>query len=475
MQNTTNLDFNKSFSGVGEGLNLGLGAEFRYEKYSIYQGEPASYEGYAKDGIIYPNQVGTGNFDSLRVPAAGAQGFPGFSNTDAVTAHRSNVALYADAAVDITKDWLVDVAARFENYSDFGAVVTGKIATRYKVASNFNVRGSISTGFRAPSLAQIHFSNTLTSFSGGQLVQSLIAPNTSIIARAAGIPDLKEETSVNGSLGFSWKPIRNLTVTLDGYIVKVKDRVVLSGLFSKDDATLPTSFTSQFPAEVSTAQFFANAVNTTNYGLDVVADYTIKWHKNNLKLLLAGNLQKINIDDIHVPSALNDSKLHRKTFYSDREEAFLKASAPTGKASLGIDYSRGKLGYGAHITYYGKIKLLGFGDGSAPDPNDPNSFDNPNYSGINPRVPADSNASVYLPEVFNYKGKVTVDLYVSYKLSKHLTVFAGADNIFNVHPNLGVNPFAKGYAQDNESGGAWDSVQMGFNGRRLFGKLAFDF
>ena len=469
LQNTLNLDFNKSFKGIGEGLNLGLGTEFRYEKYSIYKGEDASYKSYAAQPIIYPNQVGTGNYDSLRSPAAGSQGFPGFSNTDAVSAHRTNFSLYADAALDVTKAWLLDGAVRFENYSDFGSVLTGKLATRYKLADNFNIRGSVSTGFRAPSLAQIHFSNTLTSFSGGQLVQSLIAPNTSGIARAAGIPDLKQETSVNGSLGFSWKPVKNFTFTVDGYIVKVKDRVVLSGLFSKDDATLSPAFTSQFPAEVSTAQFFANAVNTTNYGIDVVADYTIRWSKNTLKVLLAGNVQRINIDAIHVPYALNDSKLHQKTFYSDREEAFLKASAPKAKFSLGLDYTRNKLGFGAHFTYYGKVVLTGFGDGSSP------SGDNPNYSGINPQVPSDANPNIYVPELFNYNGKVTSDIYASYTLSKKVSLFIGADNVFNVHPNLGVNQLAKGWAGDNESGGPWDSVQMGFNGRKLFGKLSFNF
>ncbi|MFT3937117.1 MAG: TonB-dependent receptor [Chitinophagaceae bacterium] len=453
LQNTTNLDFNKSFKSVAQGLNVAFGTEFRYERYAIYSGEELSYK----------------NYDPNGVQASGSQGFPGFSNTDAVKAHRTNFGLYADAALDITKAWLVDGAVRFENYSDFGSVLTGKLATRYKIADNFNLRGSVSTGFRAPSLAQIHFSNTLTSFSGGQLVQSLIAPNTSNIARAAGIPSLKEETSINGSLGFTWKPIKNFTFTADGYIVKVKDRIVLSGLFSKDDPTLPTSFTSQFPADVATAQFFANAVSTTNYGLDIVADYTIKWNKNNLKVLLAGNIQHINIDAIHVPSALNDSKLHQKTFYSDREEAFLKASAPKGKWSLGLDYTKNKLGFGAHLTYYGKVVLLGFGDGSSP------SGDNPNYSGINPQVPTDANPNVYVPEVFNYNKKVVTDIYASYKLSKHINLFIGADNLFNVHPDLGVNPLAKGWAGDNESGGPWDSVQMGFNGRRLFGKLAFNF
>lgn len=454
LQNTLNLDFNKNIKGVGEGLNLGLGTEFRYERYQIYKGEEMSYK----------------NYDPNGVQASGSQGFPGFSNNDEVTANRTNFSVYGDAALDVTKSWLLDGAVRFENYSDFGSVLTGKLATRIKLGGNFNVRGSVSTGFRAPSLAQIHFSNTLTSFSNGNLVQSLIAPNTSAIARAAGIPALKQETSVNASAGFSWKPVKNFTVTIDGYIVKVKNRVVLSGLFSKDDATLPASFTSQFPAEVSTTQFFANAVNTTNYGVDIVADYTVRiGSKSTLKILLASNMQSINIDDIHVPSALNDSKLHQKTFYSDREEAFLKASAPKGKHSLGLDYTHSKLGAGVHLTYYGKIVLLGFGDGSSP------SGDNPNYSGINPQVPSDANPNVYVPERFDYNTKVTTDIYASWKFSKTVTLFVGADNVFNVHPNLGVNQLAKGWAGDNESGGPWDSVQMGFNGRRLFGKLAFSF
>lgn len=462
LQNTLNLDFDKSFKNIGQGFSLGLGAEFRYERYSIFSGEELSYKSYSAADVFYPN------VNEFRAPGAGSQGFPGFSNTDAVKANRTNEAVYVDAALDVTKKWLVDGALRVENYSDFGTVLTGKLATRYKVAGNFNLRGSVSTGFRAPSLAQIHFSNTLTSFSNGQLVQSLIAPNTNAITRAAGIPELKEEKSLNGSLGFSWKPAKGFTLTIDGYIVRVKDRVVLSGLFSKDDNTLPASFIAKFPDDVSTAQFFANAVNTTNTGLDIVADYTKRWSSGSLKILLAGNLQKITIDAIHVPSVLNDSKLHQKTFYSDREEAFLKASAPNGKFSLGIDYTIHKLGFGAHFTSFGKIVLMGFGDGESP------SGDNPNYSGINPQVPTDADPTVYVPEVFNFNGKITTDIYGSYKFSNKVSLFIGADNLFNVHPDLGVNPKAKGWAGDNESGGPWDSVQMGFNGVRLFTKLAFN-
>jgi len=467
LQNTVNLDFNRSFKTVAEGLNLGLGAEYRFERYAIYKGEYGSYGSYDSSGVVYQNLVGDGSGDSLRTPASGSQGFPGFSPADVKAKTRSNLGLYADAELNVTREWLLDGAVRFEHYSDFGSVATFKLATRYKLTPDFNVRGSISTGYRAPSLQQINFSNTLTSFSGGQLIQSRIASNDDPITRAAGIPELKQETSVNASAGFSWKAGRGLTFTVDGYLVKVKNRIVLSGLFSRYDTTLPASFTSQIPSQVTTVQFFANAVNTTNYGLDVVADYSTRWGAGNgLHLLLAGNVQDMNIDAVHVPDALNGTELNRKTFFSDRERAFLIASAPKVKFALSGDYTRGKFGAGAHLTYFGKITLLGFG--SATD-------DNPNQTGINPQVPTDADQNVLVPERFDFGGKVVTDVYFSWKFSKKVSIFVGADNLFNVHPNLGVNPLAKGWAEDNESGGPWDSVQMGFNGMRLFGKVALSF
>ena len=464
LQNTLNLDFTKSIKTVAKGLNLAFGAEYRYENYSIYAGEVSSYASlYSGPGIIYQNLVGDGNGDSLRAPATGSQGFPGFSPADVKTANRSNVGAYAEAELNVTNAWLLDGAIRFENYSDFGFVSTYKLATRIKAAPGFNIRGSISTGYRAPSLQQIYFSNTLTSFSGGQLIQSRIAANNDPIAKAAGIPNLKQETSVNASLGFAWKVARGLTLTVDGYLVKVKNRIVLSGLFSKYDTTLPPSFTSQIPSDVSTVQFFDNAVSTTNYGMDIVADYTKSWGRKSFHALLAGNWQAMTIDEIHVPAALNGTKLNQKTFFSDREAAFLLASAPNAKFTLTLEYNVNKFGIGTHLSYYGYMALLGFG--SATD-------DNPNQTGINPMVPSDADANILVPEIFKSTPKVVTDLYLSYKFSKKISLFVGADNLFNVHPDLGVNPLAKGWAEDNESGGPWDSVQMGFNGRRVFAKIA---
>jgi iron complex outermembrane recepter protein len=475
LQNTASLDLSKSLPHVAHGLNLGLGAEFRYERYSIYQGEEASYKSYHTADFDYPVQGIT------TAPAPGSQGFPGFSPNDVINATRTNIGIYADGEFNMTEKWLLDLATRFEDYSDFGSVLTGKLATRYKISNNFNLRGSFSTGYRAPSLQQINFSNTLTSFAGGVLVQSRIARNGDDVTKAAGIPNLKEETSVNGSLGFTCRPAKGLTLTLDGYHVSVKNRIVLSGLFSADDASLPTAFTNKLKAlGVSTAQFFDNAVNTSNNGLDIVLDYTKKWSNRSFHLLLAGNFQDMKVTSVHVPDALNDSYVHRKTFFSDREEAFLVASAPKAKLALSLDYSIHKFGFGAHFTYYGNMKSLGFGwtglasqagSGGPGDPAISGSF-----TGIDPYVDIDgySDQVHVAPEVFNYRGKVTTDIYLTYKPCKAATLYAGADNLFNVHPDLAAVKNARYEAFDNESGGPWESVQMGFNGLRLFAKLAVD-
>ena len=449
LQNTSNLDFSKQFGKVNQGgVKLAYGAELRYEAYHIFEGELASYNAYS-------NRFGLEQ-------APGSQGFPGFSPADKVNASRTVGGAYGDVEYTPTDLLLLTGAVRFENYSDFGAVSTFKTSFRYKATDNFNFRGSFSTGYRAPSLQQKYFSNTLTSFSGGELVQSRIANNDDALTKLAGIPSLKQETSINTSLGFSWKPAKGLTFTVDGYNIKMKDRVVLSGLFSASDATLPTALTSKLNTlGVSTAQFFANAVNTTNTGLDIVADYQKKISsKERFKILFVANFQGITIDDVHVPTALNTNDYNANTFFNDREKYFLKASAPKSKFSTSFDYTKNKISLGARVTYFGDLALTGFGV---------------NGDGINPEVPSDANENVLLPEIFKYKGKFTTDIYMNIQMCKSASLILGADNIFNVHPDFAVNPQAKWWAGDNETGGPWDGVQMGYNGLRLFTKLSIKF
>ncbi len=438
-QNTLNADFSKNYKHVAKGLTFSFGAEYRYEQYGIYKGEAASYTSYAT-GI-----------------AAGSQGFPGFQPTDEVTANRSNIAGYAEAELDVTDRWLIDGALRLENYNDFGFVNTYKFSTRYKVSPTFNIRGSVSTGFRAPSLQQIYFSNTETNVQAGTISVVKICPNDNPITEAAGIPKLKQENSFNASVGFSWKAAPGLTFTVDGYLVKIKNRVVLTGEFDTSIHAIAPLLTS---LNVDDAQFFANAVNTTNYGVDVVADYTLHFSRHNsFKAIFAGNVNHMTIDKINIPPTLNIDYVHQQTFFSDREQKFVLASAPPVKLDLNLEYDLSRFGIGTHLTYFGKIVLLGYG------------YDN-TYP---PEVALDKDPNTLVPEQFNYNGKLVADLYLSYKFTKHLSAYAGVDNIANVHPDLGAVPGAHYSAYDGETGGPWDAVQMGFDGRRLFGKLSFSF
>ena len=449
LQNTTNLDVSKQFGRVNHGgVKVSYGAEMRFEQYSIFKGEIASYK-------AYPNSYGLQQ-------APGSQGFPGFSPDDKVTANRIVTGLYTDLEYTPTEALLLTGAVRAENYSDFGSVATFKTSARLKVTDNFNLRGSFSTGYRAPSLQQKYFSNTLTSFSQGQLVQSRVSNNDDPVTKLAGIPSLKQETSINSSVGFSWKPAKGFTVTVDGYSIKMKDRVVLSGLFSASDATLPAALTAKLNTlGVATAQFFANAVNTTNSGVDIVLDYQKKISATEkFKFLLVGNFQSITIDEVHVPAALNTNDYNANTFFNDREKYFLKASAPKSKFSFSFDYTKNKVSLGTRITYFGNLALTGFGY---------------NGDGIDPQVPLDVNDTKFTPEIFNYSGKFTTDIYANIQLSKKTSWILGADNIFNVHPDFAVVPQAKYWAGDNETGGPWDGVQMGYNGLRIFTKLAFRF
>ncbi len=445
LQNTSNLNFTKEIAGIAQGFNLAIGAEYRYEQYNLYAGEVASYK----------------NYDTSGTKATGSQGFPGYQPNDEVKSNRSTGGVYVDAEMDVTKKFLVAAAIRVENYSDFGLTTNFKLSSRYKLTNKLNVRGSVSTGYRAPSLQQINFSSTFTTVQGGKIAEVKIAPNYSPITKAAGIPDLKQEESVNAGLGFTYNPLSNFNITVDGYMVKVKNRVVLSGQFDASDATLDTALTNTLTnLNASLAQFFANAVNTTNTGVDIVMEYRKVTERHTYRAMLAGNIQHMTIDQVNVPNKLNDTEGHRATFLSDREKNFILASAPSTKFALTLEYSTRRITFGTRATYFGKVTLLGYGDDGL---------------GIDPKVPTDADGNVRVRDEYVYGGKLVNDLYLTYKLHKAITICIGADNFLGVHPDLGAVQSAKGWAFNNEPAGPWDAVQMGSNGMRLYARIGFNF
>jgi len=474
LQNTTNADISKHFNKVAQGMELSFGGELRYERYQIYAGEPNSYN---NGGATIPVKGSMGQ-DSSITKAPGSEGYPGYQPSDAHIADRGSEAVYAESAIDVTKQWLIDLAGRFENYDDFGAVTTGKFATLFKVSDNFNLRGSISSGFRAPSLQQQDFSNTNTTIgAGGVLEYQKTVPNYSGIARAAHIPNLTPETSVNYSLGFTWHPVNEITATVDAYQIDIKNRIVYSGVYGEGDPTFgdpstPGTLNYELLANsVQEAAFFTNAVNTTNKGVDIVIDYRKRWANSHFNATLSGNIQEVDINKINVPAAFRGSAGDSAAFFSDREQYFMKYAAPKAKYNLNLEYGFDKWAFGTRFTYFGLVKELGFGEVSAPAGSADPYF---------PYVELD-NGSGEVPEIFVFNPKITTDIYVSYKINKNISWDLGIDNLFNVHPDEDI---VKGSSSptsgdssfgDSNSGGPFESVQMGFNGMRIFTKLKWTF
>lgn len=444
LQNTVNYNASKAIKSVAEGLNFAYGAEYRFERYALFAGEEGSYR----------------NFDPSGQKATGSQGFPGYQPNDEVQANRSVFGAYADAELDVSKSFLLNAAVRAENYSDFGFTANFKLATRVKLSPLFNLRGSFSTGFRAPSLAQVNFSSTFTTVQGGNIAEVKIVPNYLDITRKAGIPELTQEKSTNASIGFTFKPSSSFSVTLDGYLVNVKDRVVLTGQFDASDPDLNQELADELQSKnIALAQFFANAVDTRNMGLDIVVDYNKRFANKSFRALFTGNIQNMDIRKVNVPAPLAGSDFLRSSFFSDRERAFVLASAPEMKFAGNLEYGVKQWTLGVRATYFGEVRLLGYGEDGL---------------GIDPTVPLD-NGSGNVRDEYIYSGKMPVDIYAGYKFSNQLSFYLGADNVFNIHPDLGAVPGAKGWAYNNETGGPWDAVQMGGNGRRLFARLTFNF
>ena len=449
LQWTSNIDFSKFFGNKlkGKHFNIAFGSEIRYEKYQIYKGENLSWQ-------IVPN-----NFNLNQ--AAGSQGFPGYQPSDEVTANRTNIGFYGDFEWNPFKIWTLDFAIRGENYSDFGSLVTYKFASLVKVSPFVNIRGSISSGYRAPSLAQIYYSNTLTTLNKGVLSVIKFANNRDPLAQLAGIPSMKQETSLNFSLGTTWQPLKNLNISLDGYLIKMYDRIILTGYYNSSNTNLPAPFLNAIiAANVNSVQFFTNALNATNYGMDITADYFLKIdHKNSLKFLIAANFQNINIDKVNIPKGLSGNGSLDSVFFSPREQYYVKASAPDSKIIFTVEYNLSKLGLGIRATRFGMIQIAGYGQ-----------------DGINLLIPTDANPNITVPDVINLTPKLVLDFYARYQVAKILQLNVGVDNVLNTHPDYSTVANAqRAAAGNNDSGGAWESAQMGFNGLRFFSKLVFSF
>ncbi|GAA4828714.1 TonB-dependent receptor [Algivirga pacifica] len=414
-QNTVNAGISKFYDKALEGMNVAAGLEYRMDQYTIFAGDEGSWKTYDT------------NF------AGGAQGYPGFAPHNEVNATRNSFAAYADVELDITKKWMIGAAIRGEYFNDFGSTVNGKFSTRYKLSDAVAVRGSISTGFRAPSLQQAYFNTAYTEFVAGEATDVVLTSNDSEVAKALGIPTLKQETSNNYSLGLTVTPIENLSITVDGYLVDIEDRVVMTGyFFSRDDEGNVEPGYGQILEDmnVSGAAFFTNAIDTRTKGIDLVATYKLDLGAGNLNLTLGGNYNQTKVvGDIKTTELLEGKE---DIYFGERERLYLEGSAPRLKGNFGLNYMVGKWSFMNRYNYFGEV-IMGTWTGDG----------------------------LYQ----NYAPKTTTDLTVGYQISEAIKLSVGGSNIFNVYPD-------KQDPNETDSGGYWEGVQMGYNGAYYFGRLS---
>ncbi|KOP37107.1 TonB-dependent receptor [Flavobacterium sp. WLB] len=410
LQNTVNADISRLYKDIFSGLNVAFGAEYRYEKYKIVPGEEASYIN------------------------GGAQSFPGFSPLNEVNEDRNSVGVYADVEADITDKFLVGIAGRYEDYTDFGNTINGKLSLRYKILDNLFVRGAISSGFRAPSLHQQYFNNIATDVVDGELLNSGIFRNDSDVAKQLGIPKLKEETSRNYSFGVVFSPTKQLHITADYYHIRIDNRIILTGNLGNDAYGEPVpelrNLFAQYGAQ--TGRFFTNAINTTTNGIDVVIDYDLNAGRGKLNLSLLYNYNNNQVDNQlnNIPSIFIGQE---DVYYGPQERSLIESNTPKHKGTFAVNYNIDKWNFLLRNTYFGEVVRDGFP-----------------FGGIQ-----------------RHNGKVVTDLTIAYKITPKLQFALGANNLFDVFPDKQI------YENSYFGVFKYAPVQMGTTGAYYFGRMSF--
>lgn len=377
-------DFSRAFEvGLSGGpLNFAWGLEQRWEGYKIEAGQPESY-----------NRGPLGTNTAL---SGGAQGFVGFQPSNEVDVDRDNFAAYADVEIPLTEKLTVEGAVRFEDYSDFGDTQTGKLSARYDFTSGFALRGSISTGFRAPSLQQSFFTSTSSVIQNGAVVETGTFPATSAVAAALGARPLKAETSTNYSLGAVVR-LGRFDLTVDAYKIDIDDQIVLSELINRTFSTQVANLLD--PLGVQAARFFLNGVSTSTEGVDVVAHYRQPTDDfGNFDFTVAANFNDVSVNSLPTSSSVLNPV---PTLFARQRILTIEDGTPDTKVSASADWNLQKWGATARATYYGDVLQAG-------------------------STPAND---------YSTGPKTVVDLEGRYKLTDRVGLAIGVDNVFDEYPD----------------------------------------
>ncbi|MDQ1157641.1 iron complex outermembrane receptor protein [Sphingomonas sp. SORGH_AS 950] len=410
-QYVAGLDVTRKFD-VFQSLNLAFGLEGRREGYKIVAGELASY-GYPTSGAV----AGA---------SPGAQGFGGFSPRNETKRSRRNVSAYVDVEAQVTDKFLLGLAGRFEDYSDFGSTANGKVSARYDVADWLAFRATASTGFRAPSLQQQYFTQIASVVTNGVPILTGTFPSVSSVGAALGGLSLEPEKSTNLSAGTVIR-FGGFDLTVDAYRIKLRNQLGLSeniqATFSPQVAALLAPF------NVSAARFFINGLASTTQGIDAVAHY--RWRTTQAGVFdftVAGNINDVDVTRVPTSTAvLNPAP----TLFARSRILTLEQGTPRQKVTGSIDWSLDRLGALARVTYYGNV--------------------------IQPGTTAAADVPV--------GRRAITDLELRYTADRGVQLGLGVSNLFDVYPERQI-------AANNSTGvlGFPYYSPFGFNGRYLYAR-----
>ncbi|HEX6374443.1 MAG TPA: TonB-dependent receptor [Allosphingosinicella sp.] len=479
-QNIVNLDFSKEFAmGFAKPLAVAAGTEYRSEHFEIRPGDLQSYA----TGPFFRASITTtaadctaqqGVFNATtnvcsfpgRAAPAGAQGFPGIPASSATDVGRHSWAAYVELDTDPIEGVTTTIAGRYEHFSDFGSTWNGKFAARWEPFDGFALRGSVSNGFRAPSLHQQFFTTTSTNFIGGLPVDISTLAVSSPVALALGSQPLEPEKSFNVSLGATANPTRGLTITADLYQIKIDDRIVLtenlgaagSGTAAQNAAVKAILDANGFQS-VGAARFFINGLDTTTRGLDIVAVYRTRMAGfGNWSLSAAYNYNKTRIDErINALGPL--ATIPGLVLFGRVEGLRFTHGQPRDKIVFSADGDIGNFGITARTTRYGKVVAPG---------------------AASPLAPNAASLTAFGPDDIFLKAKWITDLEFRYKALGHIELAIGANNLFDVYPTrspFGARPASIGgfYPVNQEFIPFSIFSPFGFNGRFLYGRVSVDF
>lgn len=414
--------------GWAKPATLAFGAEYRHEHYEIGAGDVPSYV-----------------FGGIAGKAAGAQGFPGFKPSNQVDKNRHSEAVYIDLDAPITDKFDVDIAGRYENFSDFGSTTNGKISARYDLFDGFALRGTVATGFRAPALQQQYFTATSTNFISINGVSTPVEvgtfPATSAVARALGGKPLEPEESTNYSVGAVFHR-GAFEVTVDAYQIKIDNRIVLSENIQGSPTGSATAVAIYnlinppgSPAGLGAARFFINGVDTETKGLDIVGRY--RWNTEaygQFDLTAAANFNKTEVKRTPTTSVLQGLPVPPVLFDRGNRLTFEKGT-PREKLVSSLDWTLNSFGATAKVTHYGDVLV----------PNNAAALD----------------YHVGKHFVFDFEGRYTSPIGVGVAL--------GVNNAFDEYPNQ-----TPALVNTTGATGFPGFSPFGFNGRYYYARLSYN-